>query len=52
MRISDKGQPTGCINPCSQLNISLLRSLAQGQEIENCVCCVIEIEENEMDKEW
>jgi hypothetical protein len=32
----DKWQPTGCMNPCSQLHISQHRPPAHGQAIENC----------------
>jgi len=36
----------------SRLDYSPLRPAAHGREIENCVCYVMEIEENELGKEW
>jgi len=52
MRNLDKWQPTGCINPCSQLLISSIRPPTHGWEIEQCLWYVMELEENELDKEW
>jgi len=48
----DKWHPSGCIDPCSQLHNSPLRPSAHGQEIENWLWYVMEMEENELDTEW
>jgi len=52
IRNPDEWQPSVCIDPCSQLHNSPLRPPAHGQKIENCLRYIMEIEENELVKEW
>jgi hypothetical protein len=52
IRYRKKWQPTGCINPCSQRNISPLRRPVHRRDTENYLGFVMEIEENELNKEW
>jgi len=52
IRNFDQWQPSGGINPCSQPHNSPLRPCAHGPEIEYCLWDIMEIEENELDKEW
>jgi hypothetical protein len=40
------------INPCIQLHNVPLRPAADGSHSENCLWYVIDIEENELNKEW
>jgi len=51
IRNPDEWQPSDCIIPCSQLHYSPLGPPAHGQDIENCIWYVMEMEENELDKE-
>ena len=52
IRNPDECQLSVWIDPCSQLHNSPLRPPAHGWTIEKCSWYVMEIEENELDKEW